>query len=514
MNRTKTKKSKTEDLYELIKSFSEEETAGLLVFATRKKKDPEYLKLFTHLKQLSDEQKLLVEQIHEPSIKVAVVGPEQEQWSAYRSLCRNLYKILVAYLAEAHLKKEANSWRPKVNRGLDEVEALSDRRFFAQAAAKLAQLEALIPSNPERYAWNDLWPITRLALLKFFLKDQVDFLSMTKDQEMMMQLSSLTGSFRQTFSTNQSESMYSRLKAEGEQMFLFRLLNQMDSSKEKDKRRLKVLNAAIKRHEPKEGVISIIQKHKKDIQNSAFKTRLLRVYFYRLSLRKVGLLLDMGQLQEALDEINNFRKSSKGDLSFATTMLVSTQQGEIGLARAINVKKELPASPFEAKFFYTDNLIEDMPIRIEFNGVLAQAYSENYKEAHRRTQVLLKERVGRTARKSMIIELKLLDTLLQIELAAEKGSFKHETIRQLNDAIKNHNGNPFEKLARKVLEELGSWATHRFEQQQWLKQNETLLQKLRDASNLSNPLHQFFLFWIGRLKDWDESINYQEFGMV
>ncbi len=499
MKKTKTGQSKTQDVFELISDLKELEV-GAFVKASRKKDGaPGYLEFFMYLRQQVDEG-ILKEQIFEDKIRVDVI--ERLKISEnYQSLCRNLYRSLLAFLAEEYRNKETVDWRQKVTQGLDEVEALASRMFFEQAAARLDQVEAMIPAQPERYVWNDLWPITRLGALKFWLKSHVDFLALTKDQKALDQLSHLTDYFRHDFRPTGEPNLFSLLRLEGEQMFIFRMINSMLEAKDNDEKRLKLLNSSINRLESKNGLKEILSRYSKDIPDDATKKKLLNVFIYRLVLRKVGLLMDKGDLDAALKTLDRFQKSAEGELNLALVMLMSLQQQEIGLSRRIQVKSDSSGfQKLEAEYFYSERLIEDMPIRLEFNSALIQAYIGNYDEALRRTSVLLKERAGRSARKSLIIELKLLEAVLQIQVAAKRNDFNHESIRRMNDAVKNHDGNSFEKLAVKLIKVLGEWASDHRWQKHHLEKEQELVQQLTRAMNISNPLHQFVVYWINLIQ--------------
>ncbi len=499
MKKTKTGQSKTRDLFELISDLKEDEVGAFVKSSRKKDGTPGYLEFFSYLRQHVEEG-ILKEQIFEDKIRIDVV--ERLKISEnYQSLSRNLYRSLLAFLAEEYRKKETVDWRQKVTQGLDEVEALSSRMFFKQAAARLDQVEAMIPEQPERYVWNDLWPITRLGALKFWLQSQVDFLTLTKDQKTLHQLSRLVDYFRSDFRPKGEHHPFSLLRLEGEQMFIFRMINAMLIAKGDDRKRLKALNATIKSLESKNGLKGFLKHHSKDVPNAELKMKLLNVFIYRLALRKVGLLLDIGDLDAALKALERFQKSAEGELNLALVMMMSLQQQEIGLSRMIQIKSESSGfQKLEAEYFYSERLIEDMPIRMEFNSALIQAYIGNYDESLRRTKVLLKERAGRSARKSLIIELKLLEAVLEIQVADKRNDFNYESIRRINDAVKNHDGNSFEKLATRVIKVIGEWASDHHWQKLHLEKEQELVQQLKLAMNTSNPLHQFIIYWINLIQ--------------
>ena len=101
MKKTKTNQSKTEELYELVTSFTDAEVAEFEQHAKRKRSQTEYWRLFDHLRKIHAEKGLAVEQIREPEIKASVVGTGEE-WGSYRSLTRSLYRNLLRFLAERY----------------------------------------------------------------------------------------------------------------------------------------------------------------------------------------------------------------------------------------------------------------------------------------------------------------------------------------------------------------------------------------------------------------------------
>lgn len=501
MKKTKTNQSKTEELYELVASLSPAEVIGFEQYAKRKRSNPEYWRLFDHLKKIHTEQKQVVEQIREGEIKALVVGTNQELWGSYRSLCRNLYRSLLAFLTEDYKSREEIQWREKVMKGLDEVEALADRKFYKQAASRLIQVEQWVPARPNGFPWEDLSPITRLGTLKLWLSGLVNFLQITKDDEAMSRLYSIAHIFRSPTSPTEPKDLLSRLNLEGRKMFIFRVIQQILTTENSDQERLSLMNDELKRIQSSVGLEKLLKRYANSISDAALKSRLLSAFTNRLSLRKVGLLLDMGKLGEALNEMNRFQRCSEHELAFSALMLLSAQQQEIGLARAISKSNRTSEFSLEAEYLYTEQLIQDLPIRVEVNAVLMQASNGEYQEALDRTIILMKKRLASTARKSFVIELKFLECVSKIELAASGDKFDFECIRRLRDAIHNHDGTDFEKAALKIIDGVGYWVGNRRSQKHWLIENEEHIKTLKQAINPSNPLHQFFLYWTRRIRD-------------
>lgn len=501
MKKTKTNQSKTEELYELVTSFSDAEVAEFEQHAKRKRSQTEYWRLFDHMRKIHVEGGLAVEQIREPEIKASVVGTGEE-WGSYRSLTRNLYRNLLDFLAERYRNQAEIQWREKVMRGLDEVEVLADRKFYKQAAARLIQVEQWVPAQTSGLPWKDLSPILRLGALKIWLNALVDFLQVVADDEARANLYSIAHIFRHPSSPMTQKNLFVHLNLSGEKMLMFRIVAQMLEVEKNDRQQLRLLDGALKELQSPTGFEKLLKRYAGSFPDGPLKSRLLAAFTMRLSLRKVGLLIDKGELHEALNEMDRFRKNTEHDLSIAMLMLLSTQIQEIGLAQAISKSKDAHGYNLEAEYAYTEQLIQDLPTRIEINAALVHAYHGDYAEALARTEKLMKTRLGPNARKAFVVELKVLECVLRIELAPSE-TFDYECIRRLDRAIHNHQGEAFEKAALQVIEGVGQWAGDRSQQTYWLKDHGAEVAALRQATNRSNPLHQFLLYWTKRVRDQD-----------
>lgn len=503
MKKTKTNQSKTEELYELVTSFTDAEVAEFEQHAKRKRSQTEYWRLFDYMRKIHVERGLAVEQIREPEIKASVVGTEEKEWGSYRSLTRNLYRSLLRFLAERYRNQAEIQWREKVMRGLDEVEVLADRKFYKQAAARLIQVEQWIPAQSGGLPWQDLSPILRLGALKIWLNGLVDFLQIANDDETRAYLYSIAHIFRSPKSPDSDKNLLAHLRLSGEKMLMFRIISQMSEVEENDRQQLRVLDGALKDLQSPTGFEKLLKRYGGAFPDARLKSRIMTAFSASLSLRKVRLRIDRGELREALIEMDRFRKNTEHDLSIAMLMLLSTQIQEIGLAQAIDKSKDTHGYHLEAEYVYTEQLIQDLPIRIEINAALVRAYHGDNAEALQRTETLMKTRLGPDARKAFVVELKVLECVLRIELAPSE-KFDYECIRRLRTAIHNHQGEAFEKAALQIIEGVGNWAGNRSQQTQWLKDHTAEVAALRQAANRSNPLHQFLLHWTKWVRDYDD----------
>ncbi len=507
MKKTKSGQSKTEDLYELIMAFSPEEVDRFRQFARRKKEEAVYLELFDFMRKLFDKENLQIEQIREAKIRNEMAVSEAEKPGRYQSLCRNLYRSLLAFMAEERRKGDNVAWRQKVTAGLDEVEVLASKLFFKQAASRLAQVQKLIPERREGYVWADMLPVTRFVGLKFWLKDKVDFLALTKDDQAIKMLHHFSSTTSQLATQPIEKDFFRVLGLDAENMFFFRLIHEALLTKKDDKKRIELLDRVLKRFSSrkKEILAAIKQRQGEDAVDSG-RLHLMNILIYRYSLDKALLLLQAGELEEAFKELERFRNSAEGELNLATMMLLAIHQQELGLSRMIRSKsKEIPLFDFTARYLYTERLIEDLPVRLELNEVLVKAYMGDFQEARKRVGILIKKRSGNTAWKPFIIEFKIMEAILHFEAATTRSDFDSDTLRRLNDAVKNHDGTLFERSVMKILNALGQWASDRHSQQHYLKEHLATLEALKKARNESNPLHQFVIHWLDKIQEWKQT---------